>query len=60
MITIEDDKDTKTFREFERAVTYCQRTYGYSGKVWDSLKESYDFNELCDFLLMEGIWAETY
>jgi hypothetical protein len=43
--------------EFDKAVEFCERIYGYEGLAWNIVINSNDMVQLRDFLLDDGVPA---
>jgi hypothetical protein len=46
------------FTNFDEAVKYAEFEYGYEGLAWDLVVGTIDLQEVCDFLIDDGIQAE--
>jgi hypothetical protein len=49
----------KDFHDFDEAIQFCEKEYGYNGLAWDIVKEKRNFYELSEFLNEDNIYAEV-
>lgn len=63
-ITMPNEDVTYDFTNFNKAVRFCEKEFGYGDEIevrsWKSVKKSKKFSLLKDFLWEDGLWVELH